>query len=140
MATSKFAFTDLQMLRVAFEMAKGTPCDDAIIAALSSEEYDPNKQTVDNFMRKVSHKIHVMERAKTKPATKSKVRVANENIANAYLATLASGDTFNLSDLMNENPTVTTYSKAAAVVNIMIENGSVVRNGSLNGKAVYKAN
>ncbi len=140
MANSKFAFTDLQMLRIAMEMAKGTPCDDAIVVALSSEEYDPDQQTVENFMRKVSHKIHVAERAKTKPATKSKVRIANENVANAYLAALTSGDVFNLSDLMIANPTVTTYSKAAAIVNIMVENGSIVRNGSRHGKTVYKVN
>lgn len=140
MAISKFAFTDLQMLRVTMEMAKGTPCDDAIVAALTEEEYNPGQQTVENFMRKVSHKIHVVERVKAKPATKSKVRIANENIANAYLATLTSGEVFNLSDLMIANPTITTYSKAAAIVNILTENGSIVRNGSRHGKTVYKVN
>ena len=139
MATSKFAFTDLQAFRIALVMANGSTCEEAIREVMN-DKYDIDKRyySVENYARKISHKIHVIERANAKPAGKSKVRIANENIANAYLATLASEDVFNLSDLMNANPEVTTYSKAAAIVNIMIENNSVVRNGSHNGKSIYK--
>lgn len=138
MATSKFAFTDAQAMSIALAMANGQAPDDAIASVLGESRDDSH--TVENLARKFSHKVHVMERAKAKPATKSKVRIANENTASKYVSTLNSGDTFNLSDLMNANPEVTTYSKAAAIVNIMVENGSIVRNGSLNGKTIYKVN
>lgn len=138
MATSKFAFTDAQTMAIALAMVNGQTPDDAITSVLGESRNDSH--TVENLARKISHKVHVTERAKAKPASKSKVRIANENIANKYASTLNSGDIFNLSDLMNANPEVTTYSKAAAIVNIMVENGSIVRNGSLNGKTVYKVN
>lgn len=136
MATSDFNFTDREMLRIALIMSSGSTCDEAIREVLGAQ-ISPKLYNAETYARKVSHKLHVMERAK-KPGIKSKVRIANENTANAYLATLNSGDVFNLSDLMAANPTVTTYSKAAAIVNIMVESGAIVRNGSLNGKTVYK--
>ena len=137
MAISKFNFTDLDILRVALVMSSGSTCDEAI-KEVKGDNYDATKHNAETFARKVSHKIHVSERAKAKPATKSKVRIANENIANAYIATLNNGDVFNLSDLMNASPEVTTYSKAAAVVNVLSEQGMIIRNGSLNGKTTYK--
>lgn len=137
MAISKFNFTDLDVLRVALVMSSGSTCDEAI-KEVKGDSYDASKHNAETFARKVSHKIHVSERAKAKPATKSKVRIANENIANAYVATLKSGDIFNLSDLMAANPTITTYSKAAAIINILTEQGVVTRDGSLNGKTIYK--
>ena len=136
MATSKFAFTDAQAMSIALAMANGQAPDDAIASVLGESRDDSH--TVENLARKFSHKVHVMERAKAKPAAKSKTRLANENIANAYVATLNSGDVFNLSDLMAANPTITTYSKAAAIINILTEQGAVTHNGSLNGKTVYK--
>lgn len=137
MATSDFNFTDREMLRIALIMSSGSTCDEAIREVLGAQ-ISPKLYNAETYARKVSHKLHVMERSKAKPASKSKVRIANENTANTYLATLDSGDVFNLSDLMAANPTVTTYSKAAAIVNIMVESGAIVRNGSLNGKTVYK--
>ena len=137
MAIFKFNFTDLDILHIALVMSSGSTCDEAI-REVKGDSYDASKHTAESYARKVSHKIHVMERAKAKPATKSKVRLANENIANAYVATLNSGDVFNLSDLMAANPTITTYSKAAAIINILTEQGAVTHNGSLNGKTVYK--
>lgn len=137
MAISKFNFTDVDVLRIALVMSSGSTCDEAI-KEVKGDSYDASKHNAETFARKVSHKIHVAERAKAKTASKSKVRIANENIANKYVATLNSGDVFNLSDLMNANPTVTTYSKAAAIVNVLTEQGMIIRNGSLNGKTIYK--
>ena len=137
MAISKFNFTDLDILRVALVMSSGSTCDEAI-KEVKGDNYDASKHNAETFARKVSHKIHVTERAKAKPATKSKMRIANENIANSYLASLNSGDVFNLADLMNANPGVTTYAKAAAIVNILVERGAIVHHGSLNGKSNYK--
>ena len=138
MTTSKFAFTDVQAMAIALAMTNGETPDDAIASVLG--ESRNSSHTVENLARKFSHKVHVAERAKAKPAVKSKVRIANENIADKYVSTLNSGDVFNLSDLMNANLSITTYSKAAAIVNILVESGKIVRNGSQNGKTVYKVN
>lgn len=138
MATSKFAFTDIQTFSVALEMANGKSCADAIRYVLG-DDYKAEKHTPEAYARKVSHKVHLMEYAKAnKPIVKSKARITNETIASSYVATLASGQEFNLNDLMSANPSVTTYSKAAAIVNVLVEDRRIVRNGCRNGKTVYK--
>jgi hypothetical protein len=137
MTTSKFAFTDAQAMAIALAMTNGETPDAAIVSVLG--ESRNSSHTVENLARKFSHKMHIMKSTKAK-TTKSKVHIANENTADKYVSTLNSGDVFNLSDLMNANPSITTYSKAAAIVNILVESGKIVRNGSQNGKTVYKVN
>jgi hypothetical protein len=136
MGLSTFAFTDAQAMAIALAMANGQTPDDAITSVMGESRRDSH--TVENLARKFSHKVHVAERAKAKPAGKSKARIANENIANSFFDTLDAGEEFNLYDLMMANPSVTTYSKAAAIVDVMVELKMVTRNGSRNGKTIYK--
>lgn len=137
--TTKYNFTDLQSTRIALAVVNGSSRADAIREVMG-ESFDPDKHTVEELARKLSHKVHTLSTRKPRTAGKSKAAIMNESLAGKFLDTVASGDTFTVADVQNvlngAGIGEVKTQKAVAVINVMIAAGSIIRSTE-KGKVSY---
>lgn len=139
MATTrtKFQFTDYQMFAILAQGGTKGVTDD-LIRKVMGDAYKADVHTVENFDRKVSHKFHVLKENAAKPKAPSKTAQLNKALAEQVAAEFADGEPFTLNDVMIKHPNeVRTFSKAGAVVNVLLSEKRVRKASPINNKTAY---